>query len=478
MKKKKRNNSAKKAQETSPITDTPVQENEEKKDFPIPPGFRWVGLLLIADAFIFDANRLGALLAPDGVISIVWKRGLIGIAQAVLLIAGACLLFQSNIPGELLKLMKKQLLVILGVSAGVIALLGWGLTYFALCGMLPFLLLLLLFDAFLIGRYHWTTPSGIRKCAKHAVAFCASALLCLTLLETYAYLHVESDGFGVSLRGQKWMNTYWNPLTPEGFRDITHSPEVLQNKKAVFVVGDSFAGGHGINDIRDRFAEKMQQQLGDTYETCVLAKCGLDTRDETQAVKSYLPEVKPQTVILGYFLNDIDKAAAETGHFYGVKQAPEWLRPVLSNSYFADMLWYRLFHSLVVVQSSYLEFLKELYADHAAWKIHQSDLHDFVQACKQRGTEDVRIIAVIFPMLNAIEQTAPITATVAETLQNEGIETIDLAPVLKGRPASELVVSPYDAHPSKELHAEVGKMLAERIQQPVKPAINESEETK
>jgi hypothetical protein len=47
---------------------------------------------------------------------------------------------------------------------------------------------------------------------------------------------------------------------------------------------------------------------------------------------------------------------------------------------------------------------------------------------------------------------------------------VDLADRTAGRDARTLVANPFDAHPSRSLHAEIGEMLADAVRRTYQPA--------
>ena len=74
---------------------------------------------------------------------------------------------------------------------------------------------------------------------------------------------VYPDGFSYTLASQKRLAEYWKPINSFGYRDIEHDLSSLGSKKILFVVGDSFVAGQGIDNPRDRFSDVLAAQLGD-----------------------------------------------------------------------------------------------------------------------------------------------------------------------------------------------------------------------
>ena len=73
------------------------------------------------------------------------------------------------------------------------------------------------------------------------------------------------------------------------------------------------------------------------------------------------------------------------------------------------------------------------------------------------------VILIAFPHLAAVSETASITKQVKAFAEKHGIPVLDLAPVAAQWPSAKLVVSNIDSHPSRDFHALVAKLLADKL---------------
>ena len=291
---------------------------------------------------------------------------------------------------------------------------------------------------------------------------CDSALAGVLLLELYfVTIHDQSDGFNLTRSGRQWFERHWKPVNSLGYRDA-EPVQPVRGQKALMILGDSFAAGHGINRAESRFSDVAARALGPGWKVYNVSKPGWDTVDEAKALRAY--PVKPHVAVLCYYPNDIFHAAAETKYplSFSVKLPTGAMKQLLDHSALADYVYWRLARggNLSGGAGTFWDTLKGAYADPTVWAVHAEALEGIATYCREN---DITLLAVVFPMLQAPAESAPITGKVARTLQALGADVIDLTQAFQGRPASELVVNALDAHPNEAVHAQVGELLAQRM---------------
>lgn len=317
-----------------------------------------------------------------------------------------------------------------------------------------------------IFRKIWTKPSRFRNyCLNFSLSFFILVVLCF-FIEVYFYAFVvHSDSFSFTLANQRWFAKYWHPINSLGYRDVEHSPTEFHDNKVIFVVGDSFVAGQGIQDYRDRFSDKLQAKLGTGWLVLNLAQVGWSTTEEYHAIVSH-PQ-KPNIIILSYFTDDIREAAnrsqVKEKFSFGelVTPPPSYLGFFVQHSYllnFSYWEWYR-YHNRQP-EAIYWKKLRYFYEDSDAWRVHQAELQAIVDYAQKNA---IVLIPIIFPNLVSIELSMPITTRIANLFQSLGIEPIDLTATFRQQTASDLVVSRVDAHPNERVHAQVAGALLSRI---------------
>lgn len=303
-----------------------------------------------------------------------------------------------------------------------------------------------------------------RLCQNAASVFlvCDSMLAGVLLLELYfAAIHDQSDGFNLTRSGRQWFERHWKPVNSLGYRDAEPAAPA-PGQRTVMILGDSFAAGHGIERAENRFSDVAARALGPGWKVYNVSQPGWDTVDEAKAMRDF--PVKPDVVVLCYYLNDIFHAANEAKYplTFSVNLPTGFMKELVGVSALADYAYWRLARggNLSGGAGTFWDTLKGAYADPAVWGIHAKALEDIAAYCRENR---ITLVAVVFPMLQAPAESAPITGKVAGALAAMGADVIDLTPAMQGRPARELVVNTLDAHPNEAVHRQVGEMLAGRM---------------
>jgi lysophospholipase L1-like esterase len=305
-----------------------------------------------------------------------------------------------------------------------------------------------------------------RTCGALAAAMLTaySLLAGLLVLEFYfAKVYDQSDGFNLTRAGRVWFERHWKPVNALEYRDIEVAPPAPGQKSVVFL-GDSFTAGHGVKDAGARFSDVAARALGPGWRGYNVAKIGWDTRDEDKALRAF--PVKPSVVLLAYYLNDIFSAASEAKYplDFAVKLPTGLTKQLLARSALADYLYWRFSRggNLAGGAGTFWDALKGAYADARVWGIHAQEMADLALYCRENSIE---LLVVVFPMLQAPAESAPLTAKVAAHFESLGVAALDLAPAFLGRKPADLVVNSLDAHPSEATHKEVGELVAARLKQ-------------
>lgn len=297
------------------------------------------------------------------------------------------------------------------------------------------------------------------------VALDAALVMLLALEVGMTFFFAQSDGFNITMSSRNWFARHWHPINSLGYRDAEPRPKA-PGEKLVLVVGDSFAAGHGIDRVRDRFGDVLGRDLGQGWRVANASQIGWDTVDEDKALESY-PET-PDVVVLAYFVNDIYRAAEKTKFplpFHVQFPKSSVTKYLVDHFALANFAYWRLARVGNVEDASrvFWQRLRAAYADPRVWAAHAAELDAIVNWCRDRH---VRLIALVIPSLADVAASAPMTARVTAYFRERGVQTVDMTPLLAGRNPGDMVVNGVDSHANVALNAEMAGLLQNAILSP------------
>lgn len=299
---------------------------------------------------------------------------------------------------------------------------------------------------------------GVRKKALALMLLACSITLPLACLELYfGFVHDQSDGFNLTYSSRKWFARHWNPINSLGFRDMEPAPPSA-GQKALMILGDSFAAGHGINEASRRFGDILARDLAPRWRVYTVSQLGWDTTHELAALKAY--PVKPDMVILGYVINDIYHAA-RARHYdmpFNVRAPVGFTGYLVRHSALIDYLYWRLARmgNMAEGTRTFWSALKEAYDDPAVWREHISELSALARYCQER---DIKLLVAVFPHFQDVAGSAPLSAKVTRACRDLGLEAVDLSPYFRDCKTPDMVVNANDAHPNEKAHEKVAAIL-------------------
>jgi len=320
---------------------------------------------------------------------------------------------------------------------------------------------MIIFTVVLFRRL-WTAESTTRKlCVNLSVTLVTLMIVLICAEVFFRFFVAQSDSFAFTLSQKSWDERYWHPINSLGYRDIEHTHNSLAGKKILFVVGDSFVAGAGIKFCKDRFSDRLQERLRNKWAVINIAVSGWATGQEQNAQLDY-PFATPDVIIFSYYINDIEAACAAAGisRPLFIEPPSSIFKQFINSSYLLNYFYWRLyrFSGDGDLNKTYRRYINRCYADEKSWSIHKNEL---LQVCNYSRAYNKRLIVVVFPELTDIKGSRIITDKIAGFLKRQGVEVLDLAPLLLGRETKELVVNSFNSHPSVLLHHEIADRLTE-----------------
>jgi hypothetical protein len=272
----------------------------------------------------------------------------------------------------------------------------------------------------------------------------------LLFFSAEAYLrlfNIATEGYGFTAMNYHWyQNFYFGHFNTFGYRDHEPKPDA-PGLTRIAVVGDSFAAGHGINNIDDTFPQLLEKQLGEHYDVNLVAQSGWDTDVEEVWLNGY-PKY-PQIVILSYYLNDIDYLLKDTelnpDNNFNTPKDPTLSWFVL-NYFVPNFVYYNLLQYTSTSRTQNFGMtLVNAHLDNDLWGIQADKLNQLVDWSFHHQT---RMIVLLWPMIANVEASQPATKRVRDLFEGHGITVVDMGDALAGQNINEMILSRWDAHPS------------------------------
>ncbi|MCE6990324.1 SGNH/GDSL hydrolase family protein [Dyadobacter sp. CY323] len=302
--------------------------------------------------------------------------------------------------------------------------------------------------------YYGVVKSKAKGLIANIVTIVIPLVVTLIFLEIiFMYIPQSHEGV-LSKASQIWWEKYWNPVNTLGY----HDKEIKQEstKKNVLVIGDSFAAGHGLKDVNERFSNMLEAKLGpDKYSVYNLGMSGADTRDEAKRLAEF--PVKPDIIILEYFPNDIEKVGREKGlTLSGAEPYADLTGPmatIVKRFYLPNFIYWQLPHTGF---STFEKFVQTAYTDSTVLNAH---LRDLSKMTEYRDSTNAKMYAVFIPFLFQIEKSAGYTKPVEDYLRSKGVTVVGINDGITKIPEKERVVGKNDGHGSATLNA----LIADRL---------------
>jgi len=266
-------------------------------------------------------------------------------------------------------------------------------------------------------------------------------------------------------RTAMWLNRY-APVNSQGFRDREHiNPKT---RRRVLVVGDSYAFGWGIAHPADRIRDMLETTLDSVthmnWESYNVSRPDLDTRQETELVKS-VPAIHPDIALVLYVFNDIEylapmterKTITEAAGTLSARLNPG--RIIFQNSFLAQELYVRARHARIYLSGGTPG--ADIYADSALVAKHLRDVCTLMRTAAGSAKIQALVPLDLAPIVSPAYQRRMETFT--RQAQAAGIPVLRVDTAFAGHELPELVVNSLDAHPNELANWLATRAIAEHL---------------
>ena len=326
------------------------------------------------------------------------------------------------------------------------------------------ILLLILIEILRMFYYGIIKTPTLNKIVAN-VGTLATMLLIFGILLEVVFMYVSQSHEGaLSKASQIWFARYWPPVTTEGYRDKPKTN--VETKKKIVVIGDSFAAGHGLDNVEDRFSDQLEQKL--VVEKVVVYNLGIsgsDTRDEFKRLQKF-PIQKADAIVLEYFPNDIAMAAADgklsLAEFQPYNDIKNPLLTMLAmRFYFPNYIYWQFPH---LPPASITNYVQKAYSDTTILNPHLRDLKLIIDHAKAQNS---KLYVVMIPFLNNIEKSNEYTQPVEDFFKANHIPVVKLADHLADIDPKNRSVGKNDGHASAAVNHRIADLLYELIKKDI-----------
>lgn len=282
------------------------------------------------------------------------------------------------------------------------------------------------------------------------ISFITIVLILISIEVLLRNVFFFTNSYAHGLIHRRWDREYWHPLNELTFRDYEIGRDPGDSVIRTLVLGDSFAAGFGVQTIEQTFPHLLQDDLGDDYHVYLVAHAGWNTDSQVRDLPTY--PIPPDLIIHSYFLNDISYLSGELlAQWHAIIKAPaEAINTLVDNFYIAEFLYYNIYLQYMAGgDASYNSGILASYLDDRFWIPHSEDLIKLLDYAKLKDSD---YLVLLWPSLANVEGSRQITDKVAGFYHEQGISVINLAEDLRFCASRDLVVNPFDAHPSPRTH--------------------------
>ena len=320
---------------------------------------------------------------------------------------------------------------------------------------LRIILIITIITAIIILFYRLVIKSILQQYIKNVILFLITFILIFLLLEGIFMFIPRSHGVGYTLASRLYYEFFKGNINKLGYRDCNFDFSLSTNNKVkIVILGDSFTWGHGVRS-EHRFSNLLNDKLSNTSLIFNLGENGADTKEEYKRLIDY--PVKPDILILQYYLNDIEVASKENGQsfkgFSPYNDLSYSFEFMIRNSFILNYIYWLLPHG---EESTYTEFISSAYNNKDILDSHLSDLDNILNYCT---SNEITPYLIIIPFMNDLDLSHKLLTPIETHLIEQDIRFINFVDILKDIPIKIRMVNSNDGHMSAEVH----KLVAEEL---------------
>jgi len=233
----------------------------------------------------------------------------------------------------------------------------------------------------------------------------------------------------------------------------------------VAVIGDSVTMGFGVL-YEDTYAARLEKTLAERrgdlrYEVLNVGLSGLETRAVIERFESKAVPFDPDMVIYGYTLNDIEGEHYRKSYAGRDRNNKRFMESPLRLWRIVGPKVYAMMDIVLAPPGSYPGELADNYLhNQAAWNEVLIGLDRLAELAKERGICGIVLLHTRLEALNLLHPYHAYYERVENAAGERGLFPIASYDFHDGHVASDLWITPFDAHPDPDGHALLHDALA------------------
>ncbi len=206
----------------------------------------------------------------------------------------------------------------------------------------------------------------------------------------------------------------------------------------------------------------MEKALGAGYDVNVIAESGWDSDVEMYELDQY--PLRPNIVILSYYLNDIDYLMADPSldpnNNFTFPQN-EQIAAFIRDFFLPNYIYYNLLQFTSPARTTSFAYdLIGAHLDDTLWNEQVPRLYEMVAWSRDHNA---RLIVLVWPNLAEVDASTPATARVSDFFRGHNVQVVDMTDSLRGKSVGEITVNRFDSHPSIEANQIAADQLYEAV---------------
>lgn len=339
----------------------------------------------------------------------------------------------------------------------------------ALCLLLGSFLICTILVLHKRGRVLEKWINSKKETFKNILLLTITFITLLGMMEIYLWSilkdKTEGAGFGP---GSLNFNEKYVSLNNEGMRDFYFKLE-KSNATRIVVLGDSFTFGAGVKNVTNIYSKELEYLLRKRgeYEVYTFAVPGYNAWEEYVMFRDKAVKYKPDILIIGFFLNDMENIDESTKKMSGgvnwrLPLIGYWLREVSYTYYFFETKLNKAMETLGLKQK-WINSINQVYSSEINRKFTKEIYKNISKLCVEINCT---VNLVSFPLITSdlANYSNYSNFFVAHKFAEEvALENnfgyLDLLPAYSKFESQFIVVNEYDSHPNELGH----KIAAESI---------------